>query len=149
KDDFRAATRKAVEDARTDLRKRVQADAPRIAEAVEIADAAQVRTQEVRDSIAEWIAMGGSLLRLYREENEKVRTAPPPDYFRNYPNFQQVAAGIPDASDVRMLAEEAERRHGENIAALAKAEAELVNLATEEGERFLQDIDAIEERAQG
>ncbi len=148
KDEFRAAVREAVEDARVDLRKRVQSDGPRIAEAIGIADAAQIRTQEVRDSIAEWIAMGGSLLRLYREENEKVRSAPPPAYFRAYPSFEQVAAGVADASDVRALAEEAERRHADNVAALARAEAELVNIATEEGERFLADIDAVEERAQ-
>lgn len=146
KEDYRAAVRAAIEAARENLRKRVKDDGLRIAEITEIADAALIRTQEVRDSIGEWIGMGASLLRLYREENEKVRTAPEPNYFRVYPAFEQVADRIPDASDVRSLAEAAERQHADNIAALAQAEADLVRLGTEEAERFLAEIDAIEER---
>jgi hypothetical protein len=146
KDEYRAAVRAAIEAARDNLRKRVKDDGIRVAEVIEIADAALIRTQEVRDSIGEWIAMGASLLRHYREENEKVRTAPCPDHFRVYPTFEQVADRIPDASDVRALAEAADRQHAENVAALAQAEADLVRLGTEEAERFLAEIDAIEER---
>jgi hypothetical protein len=146
KDEYRAAVRAAIDTARDNLRKRVGGESPRIAEVIEIADAALIRTQEVRDTIGEWIAMGASLLRLYREENTKVRTAPTPDYFRIYPAFDQVAEHIPDASGVRALAEAAQRQHSENIAALAQAEADLVRLGTEAAERFLAEIDAIEER---
>jgi hypothetical protein len=107
-----------------------------------------IRTQEVRDSIAEWVAMGASLLRLYREENANVRTAPTPDYFRLYPSFEQVADSVSDDSDIRALTEAAERQYAENVAALAQAEVDLVRLGTEEAERFLAEIDAIEERVE-
>ena len=147
KDEYRAAVRAAIETARKGLRTRVTADGHRIAEAMEIGDASLIRTQEVRDSIGEWIAMGASLLRLYREENGKIRTAPCPEYFRNYPTFEQIAGQVPDATDVLSLVEPAERRHAENVAALVQVEADLVKLATEEAERFLAEIDAIEERA--
>lgn len=148
KDEYRAAVRVAVDAVRGNLRKRVLDDVVRVAEIGEISDAATIRTQEVRDSIGEWIAMGASLLRLYREENEKIRTAPCPGYFRTYPAFADVAQHIPDASDIHLIAEAAERQHADNVAALAQAEAELVRLGTEEAERFLAEIDAIEERSE-
>ena len=149
KEHYRAAVRASIETPRENVRKRINDDASRVAEALEIADAAQIRTQEVRDSIGEWIMMGGSLLRLYREENEKVRTAPPPAHFRTYPSFEQIADRIPDASNVRTLAGAAERRHTDNLAALAKLETDLAKLAYDELERFLAEIDNIENHAQG
>src|SRR5258706_12628907 len=143
---YRAAA--TMDRVREKLRKRVLDDVVRIAEIVEISDAATIRTQEVRDSIGEWIAVGASLLRLYREENEKFRTAPCPGYFRIYPAFADVAQHIPEASDIRCMAQATERQHADNIAWLAQAEAELVHLGTEEAERFLAEIDAIEERTE-
>jgi hypothetical protein len=146
KDEYRAAVRAAIEAARDGLRARVANDEFCVGEAIEVANAASIRTQEVRDSIGEWIAMGASLLRLYREENANVRTAPSPHYFGLYPSFDQVADRVPDASDVREITEAAERQHAENVAALAQAEVDLVRLGTEEAERFLAEIDAIEGR---
>src|SRR5438552_1343206 len=99
--------------------------------------------------MGEWIAMGASLLRLYREVNEKVRTAPSPDYFRIYPTFEQVADHIPDSSNVRALTDAAERRHTSNLEVLARLEMDLAELAHEQTECFLAEIDDVENRARG
>jgi hypothetical protein len=91
--------------------------------------------------------MGANLLRLYREENERVRTSPSPPYFRRYPTFDDVADKMPEASKILGAARAASERHDRNLATFAEVETALVDLATTESEAFLGEIDAIEERA--
>lgn len=148
KNAYRAAVRAAIDNTKERLQQRLVSDGIRIIEIIEIADAALVRTQEVRDLIGEWLALGCSLLRLYRQENENIRTTPPPAYFRCYPSFNQISDSVPDASDLQSLANEAERRHAENSIAFAQADADLARLAIDEAERFLVEIDAIEKQVE-
>jgi hypothetical protein len=47
---------------------------------------AEQRLSEAKDAETDWVRQGGMLLKAYRDENTKVRTAPAPGYFGLYPS---------------------------------------------------------------
>ena len=147
-DEYKSAVIRAYEDARASVRAAHASDAEATAQIREIADQAQGRAQEVRDSIGEWIEMGVGLLRKYRDENRKIRTAPPPAYFDEYPTFPDLYAELGDASGLRSLSERALDVHEANIIALAELEETLAGAKEQETKLFLREIDEIEARAQ-
>lgn len=147
-EDYKAAVRKAYDEARTRLRDQFARDQAGLLEIREIADQAEQRVAEVRDSIGEWSDMGSALLRLYREENQAIRTAPAPAYFGRYPSFEDVTHGLMDASVIRTLAERSEEVHAANAKALAEIEERIAESREQETKSFLGEIHDIETRAE-
>lgn len=147
-ENYKAAVRNAYDEARAKLREQHATDQSALREIREIADQAEQRATEVRDSIGEWSEMGGALLRLYREENQAIRTAPAPSYFMRYPSFEEVTQGLMDASSIRALGERAEEVHGANTTALAAIEERISEVKEQETKSFLSEIHDIEARAE-
>lgn len=144
KDDYRQQVDQAYRSAMGELRARYADEARKVAAAREIADQAEERAAEVRDSIGEWVATGGALLRRYREENLAVRTDTPPSYFAVYPDFDAVRHGLADAAATRAVAERAVSQHESNGPILVDLERTLAALRQEETETFLAEIADIE-----
>ena len=147
-EDYKAAVREAYDEARANLREQHASDQSALREIREIADQAEQRAAEVRDSIGEWSEMGDALLRLYREENQAIRTAPAPSYFARYPSFEEIAQGLMDASVIRALAERAEEAHDANGKALAAIEERISEVKEQETKSFLSEVHDIEARAE-
>jgi hypothetical protein len=144
---YKAAVRSVYDQARGTLRDRYAADERAVAEIAQIADQAEERAAEVRDSIGEWRDMGVTLLRRYREENVAIRTTAPPAYFDVYPSFAELSSGLADATALRALHAAAQRTHEANAKRLVEVEATLARSRQEETETFLSEIEAIEARA--
>jgi hypothetical protein len=145
---YKAAVRNAYDEARAKLRDQHANDLSALQEIREIANQAEQRTAEVRDSLGEWSGMGGALLRLYREENQAIRTAPAPSYFARYPSFEDVTHGLMDASNIRAVAELAGEMHCANSTALAAIEERISEMKQQETKNFLSEIHDIESRAE-
>ncbi|GEM_PF-3721229 len=145
---YKGAVRAAYDLVRATLRQRYTADEQAVGEILEIAGQAEQRSAEVRDSISEWINMGGILLRRFREENRAVRTAPAPAYFDTYPTFADLKLGLSDATALRTLATTAADIHAANGKALAEIEESLAHAKEQETKLFLGEIDEIEARAE-
>lgn len=147
KEQYKSAVEDAFQAAQASLQAVHAANGTALQAIREIADHAEQRAAEVRDSIGEWAATGGALLRKYREENRAVRTAEAPAYFDMYPSFDDVGLGIADPASVRAAAETAIAIHEENAQQIAQLERELAAARHTAITEFLQEIDNIEERA--
>lgn len=147
KEQYKAAVEDAFQSAQASLQAAHAANNTAVQAIGEIADHAEQRAAEVRDSIGEWAATGGALLRKYREENRAVRTAEAPAYFDTYPSFDDVGLGIADPACVRAAAVAAIAIHEENARQIAQLERELAAARHTAITEFLQEIDDIEERA--
>lgn len=144
KDGYRDRVDQAYRGVLDTLRSRYADEARKVSVAGEIADQAEERAAEVRDSIGEWIGTGGALLRRYREENLAVRTDMAPTYFTRYPSFDDVRGGLAEAAAIRALADRAASQHEANGPILAELERNLATLRREETEAFLTEISNIE-----
>lgn len=147
-EDYKVSVRNAYDEARAKLRDQHTGDESALRKIREIADQAEQRAAEVRDSIGEWSEMGGALLRLYREENQAIRTAPAPSYFARYRSFGEVTQGLINASAIRALAQRAEDVHVTNTTALAAFEERISEVKEQETKSFLGEIHDIEARAE-
>ncbi len=146
KDDYRAAVAAAYERARTSVRALHSANEADIRVIRETAEQADERAAEVRDTINEWIAMGGAALRKFREENLAVRTDSPPSYFGDYPSFAELVHDLPGADAVRGVAQDAINAHDAAGQALAAFERTLIDQTHGETGTFLAEIADIENR---
>lgn len=147
-DEYKTAVRAVYEQARATLHGQHAADARAVAEIAQIADQAEERAAEVRDSVGEWRDAGVALLRLYRDENRAIRTTSAPAYFDVYPSFAELSVGLADPTSLRALATNAARLHELNGKRLAEVEATLARSRQHETETFLAEIEAIEARAE-
>jgi hypothetical protein len=146
KDDYRTVVTVAYDTARQQVRALHAANEADVRIVRETAEQADERAAEVRDTINEWIAMGGAALRLYREENMSVRTDTPPAYFADYPTFAELVQNLADASQVRQAAKAAIEAHEAAGKALVEFERKLVDQAHGETAAFLAEIADIENR---
>jgi len=137
----------AVAAAQNLVRARLQDEAGKVTEALDIAEQAVQRADEISDSIMEWKDMGSTLLSAYRNENLAVRTAPEPAYFATFPDLRAMLKGLPDGSEARKLAAGAADIHQKNMDAAAGLNRELADMLAARLDAFGAAVDAIESRA--
>jgi hypothetical protein len=148
KQEFKDGIKRAYDEQREKLRARHAGDESNLIKIHQIASDAARLVRDVKESNTAWIEVTAYLLRLYREENRKVRTALSPRYFEEFPSFADLRGRTIEDERARSQVSKAEAIVIENTRKLAALEEKLTREQTEEIEHFLARTNESEERAE-
>jgi multisubunit Na+/H+ antiporter MnhB subunit len=145
---FKIKIRHAYDAQRLRLRERHCIDEENLTQIRNIGAHASRLAHDVQASNIAWLDVTTTLLKRYRHENLKIRTTPPPVYFFNYPNFEELRTRLVGDDAIRAGVNECQRIFDGNVAELAALEEKLAHEQTVEIEKFLDYIKESERRAE-